>query len=514
MRLAFGRLRVVLTYVGTVLFVLGLLLLVPFFLSFVFARAGRQDVRTGTFIIPLFISIVLGSGCRWQLENWPGPRRLGRAEAMLICVIGWLVFSALGAIPFAYHLGISYLDAYFEAMSGFTTTGITMLHGLDAMPRSLLFWRSMTEWVGGLGILTFFLVIVFQGGISYGLFGAESHKIAGPRIAPGMWNTLRTLWLIYVLYTLLIAGALYACGLSVFDSVCHSLACLATGGYSTHDASIAYYEQAGYAHHVAVEYIIIFGMWAGGINFFVHYRLAKGQVRALWDSDEVRTWWLVLGVSLLLVFGSRLHMLGAAGGTAQAHLPDSVPEVDSPAASFRHSLFQVMSIATTTGYGTRDIASNYFAPLARQVFLVLMIIGGCAGSTSGGLKVARIVILWKLMAQQVGKVLKPDSSVELLLVDRKQVDAQEVYRTAGLFFAWLFLLLFGALTTAALSGHNALASASGMFSALGNIGPCYIPVQDMARLSPVIKLVYIAGMLAGRLEVIPVLMLFTGRAWK
>ncbi len=502
MRFAFGRLRVVLTYVGTVLFVLGLLLLVPFILSFMFAGAARQDVRAGTFMIPLFVSIVLGSACRWQLENWRGPRRIGRPEAMLICVIGWLVISALGAIPFSYHLRISYLDAYFEAMSGFTTTGITMLHGLDVMPASLLFWRSMTQWIGGLGILTFFLLIVFQGGISYGLFGAESHKVSGRRIAPGMWNTLRILWLIYLLYTAVIAGGLLLCGLSPFDSICHSFTCLSTGGYSTHDASIAYYQGAGYTHYVTIEYIIIFGMWAGGTNFLIHYRLIKGQVRALWDSDEIRMWWIVLGISLVLVLGSRLHMLHASA------------EADNPGASFRHSLFQVLSIATTTGYGTRDIASDYFTPLARQVFLVLMLIGGCAGSTGGGLKVARIVILWKLMVRQIRKVLKPDSSVDLLLVDRKQVDAQEVYRTAALFFAWVFLLLFGALTTAAFSAQGAFESASGMFSSLGNIGPCYISVHDMARLSPVIKLVYIAGMLAGRLEIVPVLMLFSGRAWQ
>lgn len=510
MRSASARFRVVLTFVGTILFFFGFLLLAPFFLSIVFTGGTGQDVRAGTFTIPLFISLVVGSACRWQMKRWKGPRRIGRPEAMLICVMGWVAVSAVGAIPFARHLGVGYLDAYFEAMSGFTTTGITMLNGLDAMPASLLFWRSMTQWIGGLGILTFFLAVVFQGGLSYGLFRAESHKIRGRRIAPGMWHTLKVLWLIYMLYTAVVMGGLYLCGMSLFDAVCHSLTCLSTGGYSTHDASVSYYQQAGYSHYVAIEYVIIFGMWAGGTNFLVHYRLVGGEIKSLWDSDEMRMWWIILGTSVLVVLGSRLYVTHTAGGPGG----DQLAAGDSLGTSFRHSLFQVVAIATTTGYATRDIASDYFTTPARQVFLVLMLIGGCAGSTGGGLKVIRIVILWKLMARQIRKVFKPAASIELLLVDGKRVESEEAYRTAALLFAWLFLLLLGAMTTAALSRHGATESASGMFSALGNIGPCYISAEGMARLHPVIKLVYIAGMLAGRLEIIPILMLFSGRTWK
>jgi len=286
--------------------------------------------------------------------------------------------------------------------------------------------------------------------------------------------------------------------MSIYDAVSQALTCLSTGGYSPHDASIAYYERAGYARYVAIEYVTILGMWTGGTNFLIHYRLLRGEVRALWDNDEMRAWWLVLGGALVLVLGSRL--LSVAGS--------------APGESFRHSLFQVTAIATTTGFATRDIGTDYFTPLARQVFLVLMLIGGCAGSTSGGFKVIRIVILWKLVVQQVRKHLRPISGIELVLVDGKKVEAAEVYRTAGLFFAWIVLLLFGALTTAALSSHGALESASGMFSALGNIGPCYIPPQAMMELKPFIKLVYIAGMLAGRLELIPVLLLLSRRSWQ
>jgi trk system potassium uptake protein TrkH len=350
------------------------------------------------------------------------------------------------------------------------------------------------------------MVVVFEGGHSHKLFGAESHKIAGPRVAPGMWNTLKILWLVYILFTGVVALLLYLLGTGLYDAISHSFTCLSTGGYSPYDASIAHYGQAGYAHSVGIEYVLIFGMWAGGTNFFVLNRLARGQARALWDGDEVRAWWMILGGALLLVMGSRLLMLHGSG--AGPH-----PTADSLGETFRHSLFQVVSIATTTGFGTKDISTDYFPPLAKQVFLVLMVIGGCAGSTGGGIKVIRIVILWKLMARQARRALKPDSAVELLLVDGKQVQREEAYRTGGLLFAWLLLLLMGALTTAALSSYGPVESASGMFSALGNIGPCYIPVTGMAELNPAVKIVYIIGMLAGRLEIIPLLMLFGRRAW-
>lgn len=510
MRFPLARFRIVLTYVGTILFACGFLLLIPFWLAIVLTSEVGLDVRIGTYTIPILVSLAVGALCRWQMQHWEGPRKMGTPEAMLICVLGWFVVSGIGALPFWWHLRVGYVDAYFEAMSGFTTTGITMLSGLDGMPKSLLLWRSMTQWIGGLGILTFFLMLVFEGGISYRLFGAESHKISGPRIAPGMWQTLRILWLIYILFTVVVAGALYVFGMSIYDAVSHSFTCLSTGGYSPYDASIAYYEQAGYAHHVAIEYIITFGMWAGGTNFLVHYLVLRGGIKALWRSDEMRAWWIILGGSLLLVMGSRLCAVHW-GWPAEELRPDAA---DSLGSTFRHSLFQVVAIATTTGFATRDIASDYFTPLARQVFLVLMLIGGCAGSTGGGLKVIRIVILWKLMTRQVRKLLKPASGIELLLVDRRRVSEEEAYRSAGLFFAWVLLLLWGGLTTAAFSSHGALESASGMFSALGNIGPCYISVEEMIALNPVIKLAYIAGMLAGRLEIIPVLMIFSSRTWK
>ncbi len=498
MRFPFVRLRTSFSHVGSILVVFAFLLLVPLLMSAAYADWAGQDVPTGTYGIPIAISLVVGVLCWRRVQRPRSRRRLGTLDAMLICLFSWVLVSAVGAIPFAYALeDVGYLDAYFEAMSGFTTTGITMLVGLDHMPKSLLFWRSMTQWVGGLGILTFFLVVVYQGGLSQALFSAESHKVSGQRIAPGIWHTLKVLWLIYIFYTVLITAGLFLSGTSLYDAVSHAFTCLSTGGYSPYDASIAHYEEGGFTYHVAIEYILIFGMWAGGTNFLIHYRLLTGKIKSLWDNDEMRTWWVILGGSLAVVLLSRLMSVEGAGFGE----------------SFRHSLFQVLALASTTGYGTRDIGGEYFTPAARIVFLVLMFIGGCAGSTGGGLKVVRIVMLWKLMMRQMRRAVSPPSEVNLLLLDRKKVGRDEAYRTGALFFAWVFLLLIGSLTTAALSRHGALASSSGMFSALGNIGPCYISVQGMTELHAGIKLTYILGMLAGRLEIVPLLVLFSRRAW-
>ena len=494
------RFRLVLTYVGSILFVFGLLQVIPWVLSATLfcTPSGVPGVPMGTFGIPVLWSLLLGGACRWQLSHWKGPRRIGTPEAMLICVFCWIVISAVGALPFSIELGIPYLDAYFEAMSGFTTTGITMLQGLDGMPRSLLMWRSMTQWIGGLGILSFFMFVVFQGGATHQLMGAESHKIGGPRVAPGMWNTLKILWAVYLFFTVIIGVGLWLLGTSVYDAISHALTCISTGGYSPHDASIAYYGQnaAQYPNYKAIEYLIIFGMWAGGTNFLVHCRVLTGKVSALWDSTEVRVWWLIIGVSLVLVmFGVRQQI-----GFEER---------------LRSSLFQVIGIATTAGFATKDIAdASWYAPITRMVFLTLMIIGGCAGSTAGGIKIVRMVILWKLMARQVRKALLPESCVDTVLLDGAKLSDAEGHRTAGLFFAWIAMLLFGSIVTSIFhSNYGALESASGMFSALGNIGPTYISVAEIGALNPVVKIVYIAGMLAGRLEIIPLLVLFNKRSW-
>ncbi|MBN2070980.1 MAG: TrkH family potassium uptake protein [Candidatus Krumholzibacteriota bacterium] len=467
----------------------------------VFGAGHASDLKLiYAFALPIILSAGAGVLLHWSFRT----DTINNTHAMLICSVGWLVFSAVGAIPYVIAIGSSFIDGFFEAMSGFTTTGITMYTGLDEMPRCVIFWRALTQWIGGLGILTFFLAIRSRGAGSHWLFGAESHKIDLGRPVPGLANTLAILWFIYSGFTAATLLGLWATGMSFFDSVCHSFTALSTGGFSPHDASIEYYQLAGFRHYILIEYILIIGMILGGTNFLIHYRVLKGRPKALYDNMEMRYWWGFIGIFIIIIFMEKYIDAGAQARAGLTALEES----------FRATAFQVVSVITTTGFGTRDIGSSVFGSVARQLFLVMMVIGGCVGSTGGGIKVLRIGILVQIIRREVFRLRTPHLAVSAVVVDGKRVETDEISRVSGLFFTWIVFLVIGGLCTALLSRYDAIQSCSGMFSALGNIGPCYIPYQEMGQLNPLIKIVYIIGMLAGRLEILPVLLLFSGKAWR
>ncbi len=499
MRGRFEHLVPVFGYLGRLLFIFGPVSLSPIIIVLL-VKAEPVDLRhLAAYAVPGLGATVLGL---LSVRFLPTRELRGR-EAVLVCALGWVVISAVGALPFCILQGTDYLNACFESVSGFTTTGITMFTGLDDMPRSILFWRALTQWMGGLGILSFFLVLAFQGGAAHVLVGAESHKIFSQRPAPGMFHTLRIIWFIYALFTLVIACLLMLEGVGVFDAVTHSLTTLSTGGYSTHDKSIGFYESEGFAHYRLIEYTIILGMALGGVSFLVHFQVIRGRLGALWGNFETRLFWLIL-LGVVLIIGGE-HLLRTGDGDIEA--------------TFRTSLFQTLAILTSAGFSTENIGNKtYFGVAARQIFLLLMVIGSCVGSTSGGLKILRIGILFKMVKRQLTRIASPSSVVAPVAVDREIVPEEEVRRVAALFFAWMFLLAAGGIATALFAGANTAIGPyeafSGMFSALGNIGPCYISVDNMIALHPVVKIVYIFGMLAGRLEILPVLLLFSRRAWK
>jgi trk system potassium uptake protein TrkH len=451
MRNRFRGLPSVLAYVGTLLWLFGPLLLAPVAVGALYGEQRQLAAGVWPFVVPAAASFVAGLALR-HMWCWAAPLlrllqrgRLGQDDGFLaacartrhlqpltvrhsafVCALGWVVISAVGAVPYTMALGTGYLDAYFESMSGFTTTGITMLAGLDEMPRGVLFWRSLTQWIGGLGILSFFLFVTYAGSSGPMLLAAESHKISAKRPAPGLFHTLRILWAIYAGATLLIVGLLVVAGTSVFDGVCHAFTALSTGGYSPYDASIGHYRAAGFRWAWLIEYAIVLGMLIGGMNFLVHYRVVRRQVSALWDHFEVRVFWTIVAGALLLVFANHVQANPADRGEG----------------AFRASLFQVVSILTTTGFATEDIADRvYFPAVARQVFLVLMVIGGCIGSTGGGIKVLRIGVLFKMIGRQVRRITGPRSVVRPLVVDRVVVDAEGIRQVAGLFFGWVTLLM-------------------------------------------------------------------------
>ncbi len=505
----FRRIDCIFHFVGNLLEILGVILLLPLVVAFIYwGQRGDGWVTVNAFIATALISYSFGMILRIKFK----PEKLDTNGCMLMCAIGWLCVSALGALPFVIAIpSTNYLNAYFEAMSGFTTTGITVFSGLDAMPRSILFWRALTQWLGGIGILSFFLAVTFQVSGAHHIFGAESHKISSGRPAPGLFHTLRIIWAIYAIFTLLAAAVLAIERMPIFDAVCHALTALSTGGFSPHDKSIAFYRLTGHHNYRLIEYTLTFLMMLGGINFLIHYRLLTKDFKALWDNIEIRYWWRLIAAFVIVIVIERLYKTGALEALFRRGTVIDLGEFER---TFRYSIFQVMSILTSSGFATESIGSDFFGAAAKQLFLVMMVIGGCVGSTSGGFKVLRIAILNRLMFRELFKLRISDKASTGLIIDRKVVPEDEVNRVAALFFTWMAFLLVGGAITALFSNQGALESFSGMFSAVGNIGPCYISGEDMMNIHPVVKLTYIFGMLAGRLEILPVLLLFSRKAWK
>jgi len=483
---------------GALLYALGAVLLVPLAVGLI-AGEPHRPLLVG-FGSTALGSVVLG----FLLRLGPKPRPLAEVRAMLVCGLAWIVLSAIGAVPLWLLVSTSYLDAVFEMVSGFTTTGITMYAGLEEMPASVMFWRNWTQWFGGLGILTMYMVLTGQP--AHVLAGAEAHKIAAARPRPGLANTLRVLWTVYLGLSVFVLLGLLLGGVGPFEAMNHAFTTVSTGGFSTRDESIAFYRRDGYSPAV-IEWVVILGMLGGGTSFLVHYQTLKGSPSAWWRSSEARVWLLLLAGFLgLLIVEQAVTGSGmfATDGLTVAGFEHGI----------RTNLFQVLAILTTTGYATQDIASPYYGAAAHLLFLAMMLIGGCVGSTSGGIKVLRIVLLAKVFGRVVAGIVAPRGAIDEVVLDGRIVPSSEVRRVAGLFFVWLALMGVGGLVTALATHHDALASVSGMFSALNNIGPCYIPTPAMAELPAVVKVVYMLGMLAGRLEILPIALLFSPSAWR
>jgi trk system potassium uptake protein TrkH len=484
------NLSTVLHYLGIVLIAFAFLQALPLIISVIYLETVEFPFRI--YVVPAALSAALGVG----LVTLFRARPLTSGSAMATAALGWFTLSLIGAVPYWLALKITYLDAFFETVSGFTTTGATLFVGLDGLPHSVLFWRALTEWIGGLGIFTLFALIALRGS-SYNLYLAESHKAASKRLAPGLFNSLRILWTIYAVLTLACGLALWAEGLSPFDATAHALTTVATGGFSTHDASIGYFRQLGSPHYVAIEYTVILFMFLGGTSFLVHFNIIRRRLREVWKNPEFRLWVFLLLSGTVLVALKGGQVVRSEG--LHTHL--------------RTSLFHVVSIATTTGFTTRDIAGEWFSPLARQVFLFLMFIGGCVGSTAGGVKVLRVGVLWKLLWHQLKLITRSPREVVPFVVEGEVVSADEIQRTAAIFFAWVALLVLGGLITGLFSQFGTLESLSGMFSALGNVGPSYLQPQAFATVGIGVKVFYILTMVAGRLEIVPLLLIFSRKVW-
>jgi len=404
----------------------------------------------------------------------------------------WILLGVAGAIPLMLYTGISPADAFFESVSGFTTTGATVFTDIESLPKSILYLRSLMHWLGGMGIIVLgvglFSLINPSG--SMALFKAESTGIKMEKITPKIKDTAIRLWGIYILFTLIDTIALKLAGMSLFDAVNHAFSTISTGGFSTKNASLGYY------HSNMIIWITTFFMIISGINFLAHLKLFSSGKFDGYTREEV-LWYLAIFIVLSLILGSI----------------DIFIDYDSYFHAFTHSFFTIASVLTTTGFATLDYAQ--WGHMAISIIFVAMLVGGNAGSTAGGVKVIRYIVLFKNIAVQLKRTLHPNAIVGLF-IDGKKVSSQIISSTTGFIFLFVVtnmlvtLYLFG-------RGFDAMTAISTALATVGNIGPGFSltgPAQNYAFFSGMDKMILSMAMIIGRLEFYTVFLLFSRSFWK
>jgi trk system potassium uptake protein TrkH len=428
-------------------------------------------------------------GLAIALGSQPDNRRMRTRDGFLVVSAAWLIASAFGALPYVFTETLGGVDALFESVSGFTTTGSTVMTQIEGAPRALLLWRSLTQWLGGMGIILFAVALMPLLGVGgMQLFKAEVPGPVADKLTPRIAVTARRLWLIYVGFTAVEWVLLVAAGMTGYEALCHSFTTMSTGGFSTQDASIGGFE------HALIEWIIIAFMILGGVNFVLHYRLLTGRFGSVLRNAELRYYLLLLGGAAIVVYGS---------------LVDSIqPE------SFRTALFQVVSIATTTGYATANFEN--WPALALLVILQLMILGGMAGSTSGGVKSLRVLIGMKALASVFDRLGHRTAMSHPVRYEGKRV-ADDVLAGIWAFLTAYFLIATAVACVVGAAGYDLVTSLSTALSAVGNVGPGLGeigPFDNFAHFPSPVKLTLCIAMIAGRLELFTILILFHRDFWR
>lgn len=429
-------------------------------------------------------------------------------DTFVIVSLSWILFSLFGMLPFLLCGSItSVTDAFFETISGFTTTGSTVLRNVDDQPHGILFWRSIMQWLGGLGIVVFtlaFIPSVAKGSHKGSLFAAEAPGVSVEKLSPTMHGTSRILWIIYIVLTLLCAVLYYAGPMSLFDAVCHAMTTISTGGYSTHQDSIGYFQSA-YIERVSMAFMIL-----SSINFAVLFFLLAGRFDLVRTNEEVRVYLISL-VVMTLFFMGLFYWAPNINGVTEAQL-SSYPKGWKE--TFHVSCFHVVTMLSNTGFS----GCNYHYDLWGLLFviptLLMQIVGGCAGSASGGIKMVRVIVLFKFIRNVLKELAHPTGMYSLKL-SGQNVDEVTVRRISN--FLSLFMILFVinvlALSFAGMGFEDACVAFITCFSNLGMGSGATGPGASMADLPTAAKWILSADMLVGRLEIITVLLIFFKATW-
>jgi len=437
------------------------------------------------------VAITVGSGLGLFLWGRKSRLTIYRREALAVVGLGWIIIGFYGALPYMFAgVFTNFVDAYFETISGFTTTGSTVLTDIEVVPRGLLFWRMTTHWLGGMGIIVLFVAIFPQLGVgAKQLFRSEVPGPITEGLRPKIKETALTLWKIYAFLTLAEMVLLMGCGLSFFESLSHAFATMATGGYSTKNRSIGHYDS------VFVDIVVTIFMFLAGINFTLYYMVVRGSWKSLVRNSEFRVY---LGIALVVMGIITVDITSLHEGIFKA---------------LRYASFQTVAILTTTGFGTDNF--DAYPAFSRVILVCLMFIGGSAGSTAGGMKISRIMVLFKVAYQEVYRYFRPQ--VRMSVKIGRTAVGEDITRSILVFFAtFVGLFALGSIFMAGL-GLDLITAVTSVAACLGNIGPGLARVgsnENYAHIPTVGKVFLSFCMMLGRLELGTMLVLFVPDFWR
>lgn len=477
----------ILSALGLILTAFGTILLLPIAV----ALLEKEYQAILPFLSAAVCSIVLGLVFRragGYLKNFDAFKR---NEGMLIVCLAWVMAAAMGAIPYLFF-GLSPVDAYFESMSGITTTGATVLTDFSRYPKCFFFWRGLTQWLGGMGIIVLFVAILPQFKVAgRQMFFAEAPGPTEEKVTPRITQTAKALWVVYILLTAAEIIALTVAGMNPFDAVCNSLSTMAAGGFSPHPQSIM-----GYGNNTITWIVMVFMLLAGSSFVLQYWVLVRRKPQLFLSSEEFRGYILII-----LVAGSGLAGVIYFSSTA------------APLDALRDSLFQIISIITTTGFASSDFA--LWAVAGQVILFSMMLVGGCAGSAGGGIKVVRILFWAKYLRREIIQIIHPQI-VKPIKLDLKTVHSDIQQQIIGFLLFYLLIMIISALAVTAIEG-NGIIGLVGTAATLGNIGPGFGeigPMGSFGALSLPTKLIFIVNMAVGRLEIIPFLAMFHPDFWR
>ena len=489
--------RIIIHIMGLLLLCNGSFMLLAALTSGIYKDGATMDIMLSAIVTMLF-------GMMAMFYTRGHKKEVKKKEGYIVVTFGWLVMTISGMLPYLFSGSIpSITDAFFETMSGYTTTGASILDDIEALPEGILLWRSLTHWIGGMGIIVLAIAILPLLGIGgMQLFSAEAPGPGGDKLHPRITDTAKRLWLIYFGYTVLETLLLKFAGMSFFDAINHALATMSTGGFSTKNASLAYWNDSP-----LIQYIIIVFMFLAGSNFVLSYFALTGRVKRVFQDEEFKYYFGFVAI---------FTILAALGVYFKADVPvsDFHPMVWGKAESaFRHTLFQVIAVITTTGFVSADFTS--WTHFLTVFFFGLMFLGGSAGSTAGGIKVMRHLLIIKNGILEFKRTLHPNAVIPVRY-NQKTVTEHIVYNVVAFFVLYMLLFIIGSLVLGFL-GLDFVSAVGGSASSLGNVGPALgslNPVSNYNSLPGAGKWWCAFLMLLGRLELFTVLIVLTPYFWK